>query len=458
MLFCGDVAAIILAGLSAAGFWEVILPGAETGLLYRLWPLILAFPAGYLFGGLYPAAGVSPVDELRLLSVVTSFVFGSAIIITHLSQDAYRWNGGIFLLAWLFTLVSVPLVRAVLRHLLARRSWWGVPVVVLGAGRTGETVIQRLQANPGLSLKVVACFDDAPGLVGSTVHGVPVLGSLKAAATARRDYGALHAIIAMPGIAPSSLTALVRRYASVFPHLVMVPNLFGMASIGLSTRDLAGIVGLHVRQNLLIERNRVFKCSIDLLLLVPALCLALPLILLGAVAVTVVSPGNPFYSQEREGEGRKRFRVWKLRTMHLDAEGLLKRTLREDSAARTEWERHYKLTKDPRILPVIGPLLRRTSIDELPQLWNILRGQMSFVGPRPFPYYHIEQFSEEFRELRSSVRPGLTGMWQVTSRSTADLEAQEQLDTHYIRNWSLWMDIYLLARTPWAVLFGKGAY
>jgi len=144
--------------------------------------------------------------------------------------------------------------------------------------------------------------------------------------------------------------------------------------------------------------------------------------------------------------------------MRIDAEAFLERYLVERPSARVEWERHFKLAEDPRVLPLIGRLLRRTSIDELPQLWNILLGQMSFVGPRPFPYYHLQGFGAGFRQIRSSVTPGLTGYWQVTFRGTADLELQEALDTYYVDNWSVWLDLYILARTPGALLFGKGAY
>lgn len=136
----------------------------------------------------------------------------------------------------------------------------------------------------------------------------------------------------------------------------------------------------------------------------------------------------------------------------------LESTLANNPAAHEEWERFYKLKNDPRILPGIGHFLRRTSLDELPQLYNVLKGEMSLVGPRPFPYYHIEQFDEEFRTLRREVPPGITDMWQVSKRSDGDLKVQEDLDSYYIRDWSLWLDIYLLARTPWAVLFSKGAY
>jgi lipopolysaccharide/colanic/teichoic acid biosynthesis glycosyltransferase len=141
--------------------------------------------------------------------------------------------------------------------------------------------------------------------------------------------------------------------------------------------------------------------------------------------------------------------------MYNDAERALERHLADNPEARAEWDQFCKLKHDPRILPGIGTLLRKTSMDEIPQLWNILKGEMSLVGPRPFPTYHNERFVPEFRTLRTRVRPGLTGMWQVAARSDGNLDVQMAL---YINNWSLWLDLYLLMRTVRVVLTGEGAY
>ena len=160
----------------------------------------------------------------------------------------------------------------------------------------------------------------------------------------------------------------------------------------------------------------------------------------------------------REGIDGQQIAVWKLRTMHVNGERLLESWFREHPEDRVEWARYFKLRHDPRVLPWIGKLLRRTSLDELPQLWSVLKGEMSLVGPRPFPDYHLEQFPAEFRALRTRVLPGLTGMWQVLARSDGDVEVQEALDTYYIRNWSPWLDLYILARTVSAVVMARGAY
>jgi lipopolysaccharide/colanic/teichoic acid biosynthesis glycosyltransferase len=180
--------------------------------------------------------------------------------------------------------------------------------------------------------------------------------------------------------------------------------------------------------------------------------------LLAAVWIKFSSRGPAFYRQQREGFCGETLAVWKLRTMRVDGDSLLEDWFRIHPEDREHWNLHFKLQRDPRVLPLIGRLLRRTSLDELPQLWSVLQGKMSLVGPRPLPYYHLEQFSREFRTLRTRVQPGLTGLWQVSARSDGDLKTHEALDTYYIRNWSPWMDLYIVARTVTAVLCGRGAY
>jgi lipopolysaccharide/colanic/teichoic acid biosynthesis glycosyltransferase len=183
-----------------------------------------------------------------------------------------------------------------------------------------------------------------------------------------------------------------------------------------------------------------------------------PFLALGALWIRVTSPGPAIYTQRREGQNGRSIAILKLRTMYVDAEKMLEDHLGTDPKARLEWDRFFKLKQDPRILPGIGHLLRATSLDELPQFWNILKGEMSLVGPRPFPAYHNDHFRPDFRTLRLQVVPGLTGLWQVSERSNGDLDVQARLDSYYIRNWSLWLDLYIVFRTLRAVLRQRGAY
>ncbi|HEX7778858.1 MAG TPA: sugar transferase, partial [Vicinamibacterales bacterium] len=189
-----------------------------------------------------------------------------------------------------------------------------------------------------------------------------------------------------------------------------------------------------------------------------ALVLLTPVIFFAAVVVSLLDGGPAFFFQDRTGLDGRRVGVPKIRTMRLDAERRLEDYLRANPDLRDEWHERYKLKRDPRLLPVVGALFRRFSIDELPQLWAVVAGDMSLVGPRPFPDYHIERFSPEFRELRQRVRPGITGLWQIAVRSEGGIEEQQAYDSYYIRNWSVWLDLYILSRTLAAVLSGRGAY
>lgn len=452
-----DVLSLILAALVGGQLWQIFNPTVQPTLFYSLWPILLMFPLSYTFLGLYPGVGIDPVFELRWLTYITTAVYLVVILAVFLSKDILIASRGIYLVSWALSLLLVPTGRALLRMLCAKRDWWGVPVIIMGAGKTGKLLAQRLNRNPHLGLKPLAFVDDDTSIHNEVSSGVPVVGKLEDAPAIAREHKVRHALIAMPGVKPAQLTQLLRSYASIFPHLIIVPDVFGMASLGVTARDFAGIVGLHARQNLLVRRNRILKRGLDLTLLLPAIVIATPLVFFACLWIMVASPGSPFYRQEREGFGGRKIKVWKLRTMHQNSDALLKRHLEENPSAKEEWQQFFKLKKDPRILPGAA-FLRKTSIDELPQLINVMFGEMSFVGPRPFPYYHLQEFGQNFRDLRIEAQPGITGLWQVSGRSEGDLEIQEELDSYYILNWSIWLDIYILARTPWAVLFAKGAY
>lgn len=272
---------------------------------------------------------------------------------------------------------------------------------------------------------------------------VPVMRSLARRAFAARCWGGAPAILSGAGETARMLIDRLRQD----PPLNFTP-----------ARDIASVLRLKLRQNLLTPLNRSVKRGLDIAAALLVGVIVLPMLVVISLWVKCVSRGSAFYWQEREGEAGRSILMPKLRTMYPDAEKLLTRVLSQSPEIHAEWICRFKLKNDPRILPGVGKFLRRSSFDELPQLWNVLIGEMSLVGPRPLPRYHLNAFSPRFRALRRRAKPGLTGLWQVSDRADGDLQAQETLDTYYIRNWSLWLDLYILARTVRAVLFPRGAY
>ena len=215
------------------------------------------------------------------------------------------------------------------------------------------------------------------------------------------------------------------------------------------TREPSRIEALYSTRSIVIKR------LLDYLLGVPLLLLALPVMALIACSIKLVDRGPVLYVQEREGYRGRTIRLFKFRTMYVDSEERLQDFFLAHPESEAKWRTLFKLEEDPRIIPYIGEALRRSSLDELPNLWNLVRGDLTLVGPRPFPLYHVTEFASEFRALRQSVRPGLTGLWQI---ERGDIDAQCRWDTYYIEHWSLFLDLQILARTVMVMVKGKAYY
>jgi undecaprenyl-phosphate galactose phosphotransferase len=181
-----------------------------------------------------------------------------------------------------------------------------------------------------------------------------------------------------------------------------------------------------------------------------------PILLLLYIVVFIATKGKPIFTHERIGKEGKEFGVYKFRTMHHNADELLEELLEKDDAIREEWEKEFKLKNDPRITK-IGNFLRKTSLDELPQLINVIKGEMSLVGPRPIVQDEVKKYGEYFKYFKA-VRPGITGLWQISGRNDVDYDERVQLDTWYVRNWSIEQDLIILMKTIVTVLLKKGSY
>ncbi|MBN9660687.1 MAG: exopolysaccharide biosynthesis polyprenyl glycosylphosphotransferase [Acidobacteria bacterium] len=414
---------------------------------------VLVIPLVYFLLDLYPGYGMNPAERLRKRVQATFVVFSLLLAWDYLVQG-HQWSRGIVLCTGLFAFILPALFDEIARHFLSNAGIMGIPVLVLGGGKTGRHIIRHLLENPGLGLRPAAILDDDGDLEETRIFGVPVVGTLDEAA---RFGGTIEtAIVALPGMEEGRQSRLIQKLP--FSHVIVVPNLQGIQSLWVTPRDLGGILGLEVNRNLLMRSSHTMKRCMDLAIAWPLLLLAVPVLAVCALLLKLLSPGPVFFRQSRAGKNGHLFEMLKLRTMHPNAEQLLREHLARNPEERTSWARYFKLKSDPRIIPFVGAALRRFSLDELPQLWHVITGDMSLVGPRPFPAYHLEAFHTEFRGLRASVTPGLTGLWQVSARSDGDIDVQEILDSYYIRNWSPWLDLHILIRTFRVVVLGRGAY
>jgi Undecaprenyl-phosphate galactose phosphotransferase WbaP len=405
--------------------------------------------------GLYPGYGLDQVEELRR----QTYAVAATLAITTTFALALKVGDSLSRLLLISSFLGLALLAPFARHLVkrwvARAGLWGKPVAILGADRTAAHVLRALRREWELGFRPVAVFDDRRVAEGE-LEGVPYGGAVAAAGGWAGDHGVDTAILAVPGAHGARLTEFVDWASASFRSVIIIPDLGGITNSVVVARDLAGTFGVEIKHNLLNPWSMRVKRALDLLTVGAGGLLISPLLLAVAVLIRVDSPGPAFYSQRRLGAGERYFRCWKFRTMRLDAERALEECLSDDPDLRAEWEKDHKLRNDPRITK-IGRFLRETSLDELPQLWNVLRGEMSLVGPRPIVDAEVPKYSEMY-ELYKRVTPGISGLWQVSGRSDTSYDYRVALDAYYVRNWSVWLDLVILARTVGSVISRRGAH
>ncbi len=425
-------------------------PPISTTLTYAL----LLWPALCWREGLYPGYGLIPPQELR--KQVSSCFYAGIILAagTVLFQQDLGMPREILLGMVGFSMVLNPLGRGLCKRLLTGLGLWGKQVAVLGAGDIGKRVVQTLVKNPLQGLYPVAIFDDDVRKHYTTIAGIPVLGNLSEADSLAKEFDLNHAIIALPSIPAEILANLVTQHSRSFRVVQFVPDLVSLRSEDVSTSNLAGLLALEVRNGLYLQRNRIIKRSLDILASSVLLILLAPLFLAIHLWIKLGSQGYSIYGSERLGWRAKTFKCFKFRTMFQDAEERLNNLLEDNPVLLDEYQQFHKLQNDPRITPS-GRILRKLSLDELPQLLNVLRGDMSLVGPRP---YLLNEYNDMGRYADSilEAKPGITGYWQVSARNSVSFQDRLEMETYYVHNWSIWWDIVILANTFTAVFKRQG--
>ncbi len=435
-------------GLRALDVIDVYSVTGSTFYLFLLWP------AMYWREGLYPGYGLTAPQELQ--KQVYGALYASVVIAASVLIVSEMLLGPVLLLATtLLSTVLVPIGRSFCKRTLYRLGFWGRQVVILGAGEVGQRVAKALLKTPLDGLHPVAFFDDDPAYTGRNVASLPVLGSLKQADAYARHHNVRHTIVALPNASSSALSKLISHKRRTFERVQFVPELAGLPAEDVYTSNLDGLLALEIRNGLYAPANRIVKRAIDVAVGSLGALLISPILLAIYVWIRLDSSGSAFYWSPRIGRRGETFYCLKFRSMHTDADERLEEMLKTDTLIREEYNRYHKLEHDPRVTRA-GAFIRKYSLDELAQLYNVVTGDMSLVGPRP---YMIRERSDmgSYAPAILEAKPGMTGYWQVSGRSEVSFDERLTMESHYVRNWSIWWDVVILLQTIPAVLQRKGA-
>ena len=427
------------------------LPRYQLLVLFSIpvWLMLLGLFGTYqrtnLLGGVREYSKLFNATTAGILAMVLAGFFG-----------ALNFSRGWLVLAWGLSFFLAASGRFVVRRVvyyLRRYGWFLSPTLIFGAGPEGRSLAEQLLSWSTSGLRLLGFIDDNASEGTPVIGQLKVLGGLESVDSLISRYGVEEMVLATGALTRNQIVAAFKRYGvSGQVNLRMSSGLFEIITTGLQVRELAAVPLVGVNRMRLTGVEQGMKFALDYAIALPGLMLISPLMLAIALAVRLESPGPILHRRRVMGARGRQFDAFKFRTMDLGGDALLDN--RPDLKA--ELLHNHKLKDDPRVTRV-GRILRRYSLDELPQLFNVLRREMSLVGPRMISPEEIGKYNQWDLNLLT-VHPGITGLWQVSGRSELSYDERVQMDMYYIRNWTIWFDLQLLMRTVPAVLKGRGAY
>lgn len=397
---------------------------------------------------------------LRALSLTFIIVF-AFIYLTSLSTAISR---SLLLLFWLFLIFLLPLMRLLGKSLMVKHKIWTRPVLIIGSTSLVKVLLKALDREKTIGYDVVAILVDdwnsqEPLLESKYEELATGLSNVDEIDSLLKSYNIRDVIIASSNYKSEKLVNFTNKIQLIIDNVIIMPDLHGLSLNGIEAQYFfeEQAVVLNIKNKLNSSLNQFVKRIMDIIFGSILLIMSLPLILTVALAIKINSRGSVIYTQTRLGRNGERFRCYKFRTMFINAESILLCHLQTNDVAKKEWNKYQKLKDcDPRLTKV-GKFLRRYSLDELPQIINVINGEMSLIGPRPYLPREKPQMGQKAHTIQIA-RPGLTGLWQVSGRNEIDFEGRLGLDQWYVRNWSLWLDAMLVLRTFGAVLKREGAF
>jgi exopolysaccharide biosynthesis polyprenyl glycosylphosphotransferase len=420
-------------------------------ILIPTWLFIFAATGLYqrknLLGGTQEYSAVFNATTLGMFSVIA---------VGFLLPD-FIFARGWLLMAWVLAFVSVAAGRFILRrvvYIMRSQGYFIAPAVIIGANDEGISLANQLKKWQSSGIHVLGFIDKKIPAGRLVFEDLPCLGPAERLDEIINTYGVEEVILATSAISSrDKMLEIFKRYGVASGvNVRMSSGLYEIITTGLTVKDIAYVPLVEVNPVRMTGVDSALKLMLDYTVTITGLIAIFPMLLLIAIAVRLDSPGPIIHRRRVMGMNGRQFDAFKFRTMRVDGDAIL--ASRPDLQA--ELAQNHKLKDDPRITR-IGGFLRKFSLDELPQLFNVLRSEMSLVGPRMISPVEIDKYNKWDMNLLT-VRPGITGLWQVSGRSDISYEERVRLDMHYIRNWSVWLDLQLLTQTIPAVLKSRGAY
>lgn len=428
------------------------------GRIFDNWWIVLLWLFFFMYEGLYTKR-FSYWDEVKALWKTALYSVVSVLVIASLGKLGDDVSRTVVVLMGMLGVVVLPVIRMAVKRTLRSFGLLKRRAIILGAGDTGCLVVKALKREPNYGYEVLGFIDDDPDLQGTVVEGLKVHGGLMEADRYISRCRVQDVFIATPEEEWEKTKRLINSLQQKAERILFVPGISGVAMLGTNLLHFfhEQTFVLELKNNVSVPLNILFKRCFDLVLCL--LFMPILLVLIGVISfvIKVDSRGPAMFPHVRVGQNGRPFKCLKFRTMTEDAESKLDDMLENCSKVRDEWGKYRKLNDDPRVTRV-GRFLRRTSLDELPQILNVLTGSMSLVGPRPVTRDEIDRYYKDDAMLCYSMPPGITGLWQVSGRSSASYDYRIALDSWYIRNWNPWMDVVILLRTVKVLISREGAW
>ena len=456
--FLRPVVLFIADLLVVCGAMHLSLAAAEAVMGHSVYPprawdvlLPVLYMSNLLFADLYRTHRVM-TDHARKIFKASTYAILSIIVFDFVLQTGGPLSRAFLSLVWLFGFWGLYFERCLLRWSFSRLGMWQTRVIIIGAGKTAQKYVRAF----GAGVQIVGVVEDVQ--TRPLLQEYPRLGGFSDIESILKEYPVNEVILATPGLSKADNIALFHRVQPFVKHVSLIPNLFGIPIGNMKAiRSLNDqLLVLRTYNNLNRLSNRLLKRAFDLVAGSLIALMIMPIIALTALFIKLDSKGAVFYNAERIGKAGRSFCCYKFRSMYVDSDRILQEYLMKNPEAQQEWMEFQKLRgEDPRVTRV-GRVIRKYSIDELPQIFNVLKGDMSLVGPRPYLPREKEEIGEYLPVICMTV-PGMTGLWQVSGRSNVKFKGRLRMDSWYVRNWNLWQDIVILFKTIQVVL-GRDAY